>query len=120
MNFLDKVGSLGAIFAAAAVPCCFPALAVAGSVLGLGFLMPYGSTMLYVFQGFILLALVGTLLAYRQHRRWLPLVLGIICAALALYAVRTDFNPLLVYGGMAGLLLTAIVNSIEIRRCARC
>jgi MerC mercury resistance protein. len=120
MNILDKIGSLGAIFAAAAAPCCFPMLAVVGSLLGLSFLEPYEGTMLYVFQGFILLALVGTLLAYRQHRKWLPLVIGVICAALVLYAVRTDFNSLLIYGGMAGLLLTAILNSIESRQCARC
>jgi hypothetical protein len=117
INILDKIGSIGAVIAGAAVPCCFPFLSLAGSILGLSFLAPYQSIIMYIFQGFVLLALVGTVIAYRGHRKILPLLLGIISTAAVFYAVHTNLNIYILYGGMAGLLLVAIWNSIEGRRC---
>jgi hypothetical protein len=73
-NILDKVGSVGAVIAGAAVPCCFPFLSLIGSILGLSFLAPYESVIMYVLQGFVLLALVGTIIAYRGHHKLVPTV----------------------------------------------
>ena len=116
-NILDKVGSVGAVIAGAAVPCCFPFLSLIGSILGLSFLAPYETYIMYAMQVLVVLALVGTVIAYRGHRKVLPLMLGILSTASVLYSVNTNLNIYLLYGGMAGLLIVAVWNSIEGRRC---
>ena len=116
-NILDKVGSVGAVLAGAAVPCCFPFLSLIGSILGLSFLAPYQNYVMYAMQALVMLALVGTVIAYRGHRKILPLILGVFSTAAVLYAVNTNMNIYLLYGGLAGLLIVAVWNSIEGRRC---
>ena len=117
-NILDKVGSIGALIAGAAVPCCFPFLSLIGSILGLTFLAPYEAYILYAMQGLVVIALIGTVIAYRGHRKVLPLILGILSTAAVLYALNTDMNVKILYSGLAGLLIVAVWNSIEAKRCA--
>lgn len=117
-NILDKVGSVGAIIAGAAVPCCFPFLSLIGGILGLSFLAPYEAYIMYAMQALVLVALVGSVIAYRGHRKILPLILSIISTVLVIYALNTDMNIKLIYGGMAGLIVVAVWNSIEAKRCA--
>ena len=64
-NILDKVGSVGAVIAGAAVPCCFPFLSLFGSILGLTFFARYEGIIMYLIQGLVVLALVGSIIAYR-------------------------------------------------------
>ena len=117
-NILDKAGSIGAVIAGAAVPCCFPFLSLIGSILGLSFLAPYESYVLYAMQGLVVLALVGSIIAYRGHRKVLPLILSVLSTAAVLYALNTDMNVKILYTGLAGLIAVAIWNSIEAKRCA--
>jgi len=117
-NILDKVGSIGAVIAGAAVPCCFPFLSLIGSILGLTFLAPYETYILYAMQVLVVVALVGTVIAYRGHRKFLPLLLGIISTMAVLYSLNTDMNIKILYGGLAGLIIVAVWNSIEAKRCA--
>lgn len=117
-NILDKVGSIGAVVAGAAVPCCFPFLSLIGSILGLTFLAPYEKYILYAMQALVVVALAGTVIAYRGHRKVLPLILGVLSTAAVLYALNTDMNVKILYSGLAGLLIVAIWNSIEAKRCA--
>ena len=117
-NILDKVGSVGAVIAGAAVPCCFPFLSLFGSILGLSFLARYESTIMYVLQGLVLLALVGSVIAYRGHRKIAPLILAILSTASILYGINTTLDIYFIYGGMIGLLIVSVWNSIESRRCA--
>jgi hypothetical protein len=117
-NILDKVGSIGALIAGAAVPCCFPFLSLIGSILGLTFLAPYETYILYAMQGLVVIALIGTVIAYRGHRKILPLILGIFSTAAVLYALNTNMNVKILYSGLAGLLIVAVWNSIEAKRCA--
>jgi len=116
-NILDKIGSVGAVLAGAAVPCCFPFLSLFGSILGLGLLARYESTIMYVLQGLVLLALVGSVIAYRGHRKIAPLILAILSTASILYGINTTLDIYFIYGGMAGLLIVSVWNSIESRRC---
>ena len=116
-NVLDKVGSIGAVIAGAAVPCCFPFLSLIGSILGLSFLAPYQTYVMYGMKALVILALAGTFIAYRGHRKIAPLSLGILSTAAVLYSVNTDMNIYILYAGMAGLLVVAVWNSIEGRRC---
>ena len=117
-NILDKVGSVGAIIAGAAVPCCFPFLSLIGSILGLSFLAPYETYVMYAMQVLVMIALAGSVIAYRGHRKILPLLLGIGSTGAVLYSMNTDMNVRILYGGLAGLLIVAVWNSIEAKRCA--
>lgn len=117
-NILDRVGSIGALIAGAAVPCCFPFLSLIGSILGLTFLAPYEKYILYAMQALVVIALIGTVIAYRGHRKVLPLILGVLSTAAVLYALNTDMNVKILYSGLAGLLIVAVWNSIEAKRCA--
>ncbi len=117
-NILDKVGSVGAVLAGAAIPCCFPFLSLIGSILGLSFLAPYEKYVMYAMQVLVVLALVGSVIAYRGHRKVLPLILGVLSTAAVLYALNTDMNVTILYSGLAGLIVVAIWNSIEAKRCA--
>ena len=117
-NILDKVGSVGALIAGAAIPCCFPFLSLVGSILGLSFLAPYEKYILYAMQALVIVALIGTVIAYRGHRKLLPLLLGIISTLAVLYSLNTDMNVKVLYPGLAGLIVVAIWNSIEAKRCA--
>lgn len=120
MKLLDKIGSIGAILAAAFCPVCFPLLAVAGSFIGLGVLHPYEARMLILFQFLVLVSLVGLVLSFRRHRKPLPLMAGIMSALLILYAFHIRFSEILNYIGLFGLLSSSVLNIIESRRCTRC
>jgi Zn finger protein HypA/HybF involved in hydrogenase expression len=121
-SYLDKFGTLGGIFAAfaAATPCCLPLLATVGASLGFGLLTPYQSISEWVFQGFTLLALLGIFVAFYRHKQLLPLIvmLGAVAAILAYYYVFRQ--PVLVYGGLAGLLLASILNHRASKQCKVC
>jgi len=116
-NVLDKVGSIGAVIAGAAVPCCFPFLSLIGSILGLSFLAPYETYVIYAMQVLVVIALIGSIIAYRGNRKVFPLLLGFLSTISVLYSLNTDMDFRLLYGGLVGLLVVAIWNSIEARRC---
>lgn len=116
-NILDKFGSVGAVIAGAAVPCCFPFLSLFGSILGLSVLARYERTIIYVLQGLVLLALVGSVIAYRSHRKIAPLILAVLSTASILYGINTTLDVYFIYGGMIGLLIVSVWNSIESRKC---
>jgi hypothetical protein len=111
-NALGIVGVLGAIFAAAASPCCLPALAIAGSALGLGFLAPYETAINYAIQVLVALAVVGTLLTYRRHRRIMPLLVSTLSAAVIFFTYHIHFAASLVYLGLIGLAIGAVWDLI--------
>ena len=117
-NVLDKVGSIGAVLAGAAVPCCFPFLSLIGSILGLSFLAPYETYVMYAMQVLVGLAMVGSVIAYRGHRKILPLLLGIVSTGAVLYSLNTNMNVAILYSGLVGLIVVAVWNSIEAKRCA--
>jgi hypothetical protein len=116
-NILDKIGSIGAVIAGAAVPCCFPFLSLIGGILGLSFLAPYETYVLYAMQLLVVIALIGSIIAYRGHRQVLPLVLSVLSTVAVLYALNSTMETRILYGGLVGLLAVAIWNSIEAKRC---
>lgn len=117
-NVLDKVGSIGAVVAGAAVPCCFPFLSLIGSILGLSFLAPYQIYVIYALQGLVIVAFIGSIIAYRGHGKILPLGTSLISTIAVLYSLNTDMDIRILYAGLAGLLIVAVWNSIEAKRCA--
>ena len=116
LAFLDRVGSVGALIAAVAAPCCFPLFAAVGTAAGLSALGQYESIILYIFQGFAVLTLVGLALSYRQHRDPAPLIVGALgCANLANHFYLESSRPAL-YGGLLGLIAASIWNYLSTRR----
>ncbi len=107
---LDTLSTAGLWLTALASPCCFPVFAVLGSAFGLGSFELFGGATMYVFQGLVLLSVVGTALAYRQHRRFEPGALAVLSAGVIFYSYYVDFSQPLVYAGMVGLLAAAALN----------
>lgn len=119
---LEKVGAVGTLFGAMAVaaPCCLPLLASAGAALGLGVLVPYQTVLIYVVQAFVALAVVGAVVAYRMHRKIGPLLVLVPSAATLFYVYNFNEASVLVYYGLGGLVVSAVWNTVEGRRCAAC
>ena len=110
INLLDRIGSLGALLTAIAAPCCFPLFTAVGATVGFGILGRYESTVLYVFQAFVLLSLLGLALSFRQHGRFGPLTLGVASAAALAYAFYGSFSLAALYTGLFGLLAATLWN----------
>jgi hypothetical protein len=116
---VEKIATLGALVAAAACPACFPMLAVAGTVLGLGIFRRFEGGVFVVFQLLVLIALIGNILSFFRHRRVLPLVMGVAGPVLIFFALYAWFNRPLLYFGLFGLAVASVLNFIANRRCAR-
>jgi len=120
MLSLDKIGAVGAVLAAAAAPCCFPLLAVVGSMLGLSVLNPFVGYMAYVMQALALLSLAGNFLAWRRHRKWTPLAIGGVGVALVFVGYYSNLPTELIYAGLGMLVVAAILNVVASRSDAGC
>jgi len=112
---LDKGGVLGALIAAMAAPCCFPLLAPLGFALGFGALLPWTEYALYGVAVCAVLAMVGSVVAFRSHRRLGWLLLGIGSGLLVLPAPVLPWPPALAYAGLLGLAVAAVANHVLVR-----
>jgi len=114
--YLEKIGSVGAVIAAAACPVCFPKLALLGALFGLGAFSAYEWQLFIAAQILVALAVVGQALAYLQHRkRWL-LGLGILSGAEVFGGLYLANSEALVYAGLAGLAVTSATDFWARRR----
>jgi uncharacterized membrane protein len=119
---MDRLGTVGLFLTAIASPCCFPLFGILLASFGLGSFELFGGFTMWVFQGFVVLSVLGTWLSYRQHRHKPPLVLAILSAALILYSyhlVQADYWTYMMYAGMFGLMLSAISNYYSIKKHKR-
>jgi len=103
-SYLDKVGSFGAIVAAAACPICFPKLALVGALLGLGGLSAYEWQFLIAAQVLVGVAMVGHVLAYLRLRRHWVLALALLGGAAFFAGLYVVGSEALVYAGFAALV----------------
>ena len=115
---LDKGGALGALIAAVAAPCCFPLLAPLGFALGFGTLLPWAEYALYGVAVCAVLAMVGSVVAFRVHRHLGWLLLGVGSGMLVLPALALPWPPALAYAGLLGLAVAAIANHVLVRRAS--
>ncbi len=120
LTFVDKIGSMGMLLTALACPVCWPLFAGLGSALGLGVLAPWEGIMMdYVFPPFVVVALVGTLLSYRNHRKLMPTILGVGSALLVLYGFYVGWQLMLMYIGIFGLLISTVLSFLANKRQAK-
>jgi hypothetical protein len=107
---LEKIGSIGAVVAAAACPICFPKLALIGAVFGLGALSAFEYQFLIAAQALVALAVAGHALSYLRHRsRWL-LGLAVLSGAGVFAGLYLAGSELLVYAGLAGLVAASTAD----------
>jgi hypothetical protein len=108
---LEKLGSAGAVIAAAACPVCFPKLALLGALFGLGAFGVYEYQFFIAAQVLVAIAVAGHALSYLQHRNaWLPaggLASGAAVFA-GLYLVGSEW---LTYAGLGGLVMASVPQS---------
>lgn len=110
---LDRVGTVGLFITALASPCCFPLFGFILAGLGLGSFELFGGWTMLVFQGLVIISLIGTYLSYRKHKCTYPLLIGIPSAVLIFYSynfIDNDHWTTYLYVGMFGLLVSAGVN----------
>ena len=115
LALLDRVGSIGALVAAIAAPCCFPLFAALSAAVGLGTLGCYETTVLYAFQAFAVISLVGLALAIRRYRYFGPLEHGFISVESLAYTFYYSFEPAALYAGLFGLLAATLWNYLSSR-----
>ena len=120
LGFIDKIGSFGSLAAAAACPACFPMLAAVGAALGLGVLRPYEGWVFIVFQIMVVVAMVGNIVSYFNHRKILPLLIGIVGPGLVFFALYISFHPVIMYSGLSGLAVASVMNLFANRHCKKC
>lgn len=109
-TYLDKIGSLGAVVAAAACPLCFPKLALIGAVFGLSAFSAFEFQFLIAAQVLVALAMAGHALSYPRHRsRWL-LGLGLLGGAAVFAGLYLAGSELLVYAGLAALVAASAAD----------
>lgn len=119
---LVSIGGVGSIAsaAAAAAPCCLPFLASVAGAVGLSALLPYSQYIAYLVQAFGFIAVVGAILSFRQHRKYGPLVLTAACVIGLLVVYNVSLIAWLLYSALVGLVLAAIWNTYESKRCNQC
>jgi mercuric ion transport protein len=100
----DKLGSVGAIVAAAACPICFPKLALVGAFFGLGAFSAYEHQLLIAAQVLVVVALLGHGFAYRRHRRHWLLATALASGAAVFGGFYVAGSEWLIYAGFAGLV----------------
>jgi len=117
ITFIDKVGTTGVLVTAMACPVCWPLFALAGSTLGLGILAPWeGFLMNYVFPPFVVISMLGSYFSYRYHRSLLPLGCGVLSGLLILLGFYAGWHLTLMYVGIFGLLVAAILSYFANKR----
>jgi mercuric ion transport protein len=106
-SYLDKLGSFGAVIAAAACPICFPKLALLGAFFGLGGLAAYESQLIVAAQALVVLATAGHVIAYRSKWLLALALAGAITFFAGLYAAGSEF---LAYCGLAALVAASAID----------
>ena len=113
---LDQIGSIGALIAAIAAPCCFSLFAAVGTAAGLGTLAQYEGIILYIFQGFAAITLIGLVLSVLKHRNVVPVLLGMFACVLLGYHFYRSFSLTTLYGGLFALIAATAWNYFITRK----
>lgn len=119
-DHIDKIGTIGAVFMAALTPCCFPLLGVMATTLGLGVAGKFAPQLNDAVQFFVLLAVAGSVLMYRSHRRVLPLFVAFIGVALCFIHYYLRSSESLIYSGFGFLVISGFWNTLEKKKMKSC
>ena len=112
-HYIEKIGSFGAIIAAAACPICFPKLALVGAAFGFGAFGLYEAQFFIAAQILVGIAVVGHILAYRQHRTLWLLALALLSAAAVFCGLYLFSSEAIIYSGFAALVLISSIDVLK-------
>lgn len=70
----------------------------------------------FVMQALVIAALIGSLSAYRRHRKVLPPLIATASAAAIIYGMNVGPDVRYMFPGMIGLLVVSLWNAAEHRR----
>ncbi len=116
---LERLGTVGAVLAAAACPVCFPKVALIGAALGFGALAPFEGYFAAAVQVLFVVALAGQIIAFPRHRnRWLLALAG-ASTVLQFVAYYAFGSSALMQLSLAGLVSASIWLVVELRRTAK-
>jgi len=110
---IDKIGVGGILLTALLSPCCFPLFAFIGSAIGLGSFEVFGGWTMWLFQGMVIVSLIGFYISYRKHHCLYPILIALPSAGLIVYGYHVNSSDhwiYLLYAGMLGLLIATVVN----------
>ena len=116
---LDRIGSIGFIITAIFSPCCFPLFGIGLTALGYGSFELFGGWTMYVFQGFLLISLVGLFTTYLKRRNPYPLMAGLAGTILVFYSyylIDADYWTYLMYTGMFLVFLASLYNAFGVKQ----
>jgi hypothetical protein len=108
IRHLDKLGVAGSVIAAL---CCLgvPAVIAVTSALGLGFLIN-DRTLLPIMIVALLVLLWGLWLGLRRHRNPLAFGVGAASSVAVVFFLFVRFSSSLAYLGIAGLVVSSLLN----------
>ena len=109
-RYLDKLGSVGAVIAAAACPLCFPKLALLGAVFGLGGLAVYEAQLFIAAQVLVGVAVFGQALSFSQHRKHWLLALAVLGGAAFFGGLYVFASESLSYAGLVALVAASTAD----------
>ena len=117
---LDKLGSFGAVVAAAACPVCFPKLALFGAIFGFGALQQYETLLFFAAQALVLVSVLAHFMSFRKHKNkgLLSLAAGSgLLFFVSLYLIVWEYMS---YLALSGLIAATIWLMLWNRRCQGC
>lgn len=117
-DLLNRAISIAAVSAATGV-CYLYALRTFAAYISDGqYVFGYDEVMFFAMQAMVIVSLVGSLRAYKQHRKILPPLLAIASSAAVIYGINSQLDPYFMFPGMVGMLVVSLWNSFESQRAA--
>ncbi len=113
---LDRIGSIGFMLTAIFSPCCFPLFGIGLTALGYGSFELFGGWTMYLFQGFLLISLIGLFITYQRRKNLYPLLAGLAGTILVFYSyylIDADYWIYLMYTGMTFVFLATLYNFLR-------
>jgi cytochrome bd-type quinol oxidase subunit 2 len=117
-DFLDRAVSIAAVSAATGVCYLYGLRSFASYISDGQYVFGYDEVMFFAMQAMIVVSLVGSLRAYKQHRKILPPLLAIASASAVIYGINKQLDPYFMFPGMVGMLVVSLWNSFESKRSA--
>ena len=112
---IDKFGLVGSVFATL---CCIGAPALISFIfaIGLGFLIN-DAILIPLLVLFLIFTLIGLFLGMQHHRYPWAFILGVLSAVIIFFFITISFNKTFVIIGIAGLVVSSLVNFLfQIKR----
>ncbi len=116
-SLADKAGAWGSVLSAMGCAVCFPAIALLGANIGLGFLSEYEFVLVnWLLPFFATLSLLANGFSWYSHRRWKRALIGMVGPGMVLGALLVvpgaSYTGGLLYAGLAVMVAVSVWDLI--------